>query len=117
MEKIGRALSRRPSSAAATSPPKFALLIGIDYVNAATPAFGRLTRARSDTKAFRDLLIGTSIVSSVFPPSPLQHAIIDGYGYLPENVTMMLDEDGIPAELWPSRENIVRVSRSMTMCV
>ncbi|RPD69581.1 hypothetical protein L226DRAFT_575568 [Lentinus tigrinus ALCF2SS1-7] len=70
-------------------PPKLALLIGIDYVDApADSDYPPLRRARSDTKDFRDLLISK-------------------YDYLPENVVMMLDEEGIEPNLWPTRANIL----------
>ncbi|RPD60329.1 hypothetical protein L227DRAFT_502006 [Lentinus tigrinus ALCF2SS1-6] len=90
MVKIGRVIPRRRSTPTAPPPPhKVALLIGIDYIDAETSEYCRLHRARSDTKAFRDLLI-------------------NNYDYLPENVIMMLDEDGISEKLWPTRENILQ---------
>ncbi|TFK85483.1 hypothetical protein K466DRAFT_601123 [Polyporus arcularius HHB13444] len=93
--KIGKVLRSPRSTAEAPpptsppSPPKLALLIGIDYVDAPVNSdYPPLRRARSDTKDFRDLLISK-------------------YDYLPENVVMMLDEVGIGPNLWPSRANIL----------
>ncbi|KAI0685062.1 caspase domain-containing protein [Cerioporus squamosus] len=93
--KIGRVLRSRRSTPQAppppppSVPPKLALLIGIDYVDAATESeYPPLRRARIDTKDFRDLLISK-------------------YDYLPENVVMMLDEEGIWPNLWPTRANIL----------
>ncbi|KAH9923400.1 peptidase C14 [Epithele typhae] len=76
-------------------PRKQALLIGINYDR--TPhdqEYAPLSRARQDTKDFRDLLISK-------------------YGYDPENIVMMLDEDGIAPNLEPTRANILYQIRKM----
>lgn len=111
--KIGRVLHPRRSTSEASPPPapppapKAALLIGIDYVDApADSDYPPLRRARSDTKDFRDLLICTSSIaprSRMPSPTPLAAK----YDYLPENVIVMLDQEGIEPNLWPTRANIV----------
>ncbi len=60
MVKIGR---RRSST-----PLRKALLVGIGYVDAASPDFPPLSHAHSDTEALRDLLISTC-TACLFRPS------------------------------------------------
>ncbi|RDX51622.1 hypothetical protein OH76DRAFT_1481169 [Lentinus brumalis] len=81
MVKIGR---RRSST-----PLRKALLVGIGYVDAASPDFPPLSHAHSDTEALRDLLI-------------------NNYDYSPEDVTVMSDKDGIGRDLGPTRENVLK---------
>ena len=58
MVKIGPRFVPRRRSNPQAPPPKLALLIGIDYVDApADSEYSPLRRARSDTRDFRDLLI------------------------------------------------------------
>ncbi|KAI0754083.1 caspase domain-containing protein [Daedaleopsis nitida] len=95
MVKIGPRFHPRRRSTPRAPPPKLALLIGIDYVDAPQDGdYPPLRRARSDTKDFRQLLITK-------------------YEYRPENVVTMLDGEGTPEELQPTRENILREIRSL----
>ncbi|KAH9923423.1 caspase domain-containing protein [Epithele typhae] len=72
-----------------------ALLISINYDRMPyNEEYVPLSRSRQDTKDLRDLLIST-------------------YGYDPENIVMMLDEDGIAPNLEPTRANILDQIRKM----
>ena len=93
------------------APPRLALLIGINYD--ALPhdsEYAPLRRARSDTKDFRRLLISASGHLACCARVILTGARVDNYEYDPENIVMMLDEEGTEEHLVPTRANIVRIS-------
>ncbi len=76
MVKIGPRFVPRRWSNPQAPPPKLALLIGIDYVDAPLNSdWPPLRRARSDTKDFRDLLISTFTVSSLVECALSEHIL------------------------------------------
>ena len=115
MVKIGPRFHPRRWSTPQAPPPKLALLIGIDYVDAPQDAeYPPLRRARSDTRDFRDLLISAyPSCSSTVPCGVQTPAPSAKYEYRPENIIMMLDGEGpmgMPMHLQPTRANIVSLS-------
>ncbi|PIL35792.1 hypothetical protein GSI_02522 [Ganoderma sinense ZZ0214-1] len=100
MVKIGPRFYRRRSTPQSGSPStpaplKRALLVGINYTHADPKSeYGPLRRAQQDTKDFRALLISK-------------------YEYLPENIVVMLDQEGVAADLQPTRANILEQIRKL----
>ena len=96
---------------------KHALLIGINYTNAGVDTeYPPLRRAQKDTKAFRKLLISAFLFLPAQCLRRNERAYAGKYGYLPENIVMMLDEEGVSENLVPTRANIVSAySRRLLM--
>lgn len=84
-----RALARPPPNRIRDK----ALLIGIQYEDPAYPGVSRLRNPHEDVRLLKDYL--------------MKHE-----GYLEENITTMMDVEGVDSQLDPTRDNIVSNSAS-----
>lgn len=85
---------------------KKALLIGILYRD--FPSESQLPGAARDVEQLRDLLIGAFLATLSSPPVYLP-IVTDCYQYVPENIVVMTDLEGVSPEMKPTKPNIVSV--------